>query len=173
MRVMPAAASATPSGAPRTASANDLSAPPVGVMRRLTSLNPERRRARSASDSGCPSRSTMKRPPPVSSSFKGTPHSSAWRFMGLRSAQWMNSAPASKGAPRLVSVNARPPMRGRASSTMTLCPAALICLAAASPAAPAPTTTMSTSVVDAHTRRIKATDATPATMPRLVRVLVV
>ena len=79
----------------------------------------------------------------------------------------MYSAPASNGAPRLVSVNARPPMRERASSTMALWPAALICLAAASPAAPAPTTTMSASVA-ARAPWIAAADAAPATKLRRV-----
>ena len=65
---------------------------------------------------------------------------------GLRSATWIQEAPWSKGVPsERLSVKARPPMRLPASSTRTVRPSASSRRAAAMPAAPAPTTSTSTS----------------------------
>lgn len=54
---------------------------------------------------------------------------------------WIHDAPKSKGASfQCVLVQMRPPMRWRASNTVTSCPACLSFLAAARPERPAPTT---------------------------------
>ena len=66
---------------------------------------------------------------------------------GLRSSAWMNEAPWSNGMPWQVSVQTRPPIRPRASSRATRQPAASSVRVAARPAAPAPTTITSASLM--------------------------
>ncbi len=69
------------------------------------------------------------------------PASSASSAAGLPLKPWMKLAPCSTGTPRLRSVKTRPPIRSRASSTITSAPDSARLAAAERPAIPAPTTT--------------------------------
>src|SRR5579872_1449164 len=76
----------------------------------------------------------------------------------------MNSAPSSTGTPRPepLCVQMRPPMRARASSTVTDSPAAARRAAAMSPAAPAPSTTTSQSGRRSRSKLTPSRRAMPA-----------
>ena len=68
---------------------------------------------------------------------------------GLASVPTMIIAPMSSGTPATSSVSTRPPSRFCASSTVTVCPCRRSCAAAASPASPAPMTTIERRGADA------------------------
>ena len=82
--------------------------------------------------------SISRRSPWFSTSF--TPIFSHHSVNGLPSTPCTHEPPRSSGAPKLSSVQVRPPSRSRASSTVTLNPESCSRRAATSPAMPAPTT---------------------------------
>lgn len=67
------------------------------------------------------------------------PMASASSVIGFPCVPWIHDAPMSTGTPSEASVLVRPPIRSRASSTVTRTPASASRRAAASPANPAPT----------------------------------
>ena len=76
---------------------------------------------------------------------------------GSPSGPWIQEAPRSTGNPRSSTVHTRPPMRSRASMTVTSSPASCRARAAPSPANPAPTT---------RTRRARPASSTASAAAR-------